>query len=159
MAMKTYVITSVALLAAFVSTMAFAESPATASAASDTKLSISEQVAHEEAQTALLMVQATNAKLREQIKGSDKSVPFASNGIPGGLSAPFTVPKKQAPENEEHVTSIQGAGSDYQAFIQIGGRTIIAEVGDTLSSGWLVTRITNSSVELSNGKKTRTLRI
>lgn len=161
--MKMNFRTTVILFATFWSMTAFAEAPAalpaSASAASDAKLPISEQLAQEQAQTMLLMARATNAKLREQIKEADKSGAVALNGLLGGLNAPLTAPKKQATDNDERVTSIQGAGSEYQAFLQVGGRTIIVEVGDTLSDGWRVARITSSSVELSNGKSTRTLRI
>jgi len=159
--MKIIFSTSVVLLAVLASTVVFAESPTIASAASGPKLSISEQVAQEQAQTSLLMVRVTNAKLRQQIKDAEKSGSAASSDFLAGLNAPLTAPnavKKQI-DNDERVTSIQGAGSNYQAFLQISGRTTIAEVGDILSDGWRVTQITSSSVVLTNGKNIRTLRI
>ncbi|CAE6956557.1 type IV pilus biogenesis protein PilP [Paraburkholderia domus] len=152
-------------LATLVSGGALAASPSgTAGSMSTAPVPVSEipeLLANEQAQTPLLVAKATNAKLRADIKQLEQGPNAAGGAAPAaGLSSltqPLTKPRKEA--GDVGLVSVGGADGSYRAYLSVNGRTIIAEVGDTIDNGWKVMAISSSSVQLSNGKQQRTLRI
>lgn len=170
--MKTYQTITFFALAALISDCAFAGAPvppssATASVTSTAPAPVSqvpELLANEQAQTALLTAKATNARLRADIKQSERSSNASATdagaspaGGLAGLNQPLTKLRKD--EGDEELLSVGGADGAYRAFLSVSGRTIIAEVGDTIDNGWKVVSISGSTVQLSKGKQQRTLRI
>lgn len=172
--MKTYQKTTAIALAALVSAGALAAAPSAKPTAKPTATSRStstapvpvsqlpELLANEQAQTALLIARATNAKLRADIRQSEQASNAGAGVAPaaGGLaSLNQPLAKSRTDAGDVDLLSVGGAGGSYRAFISVNGRTLIAEVGDMIDNGWKVVAISSSAVQLSKGSQQRTLRI
>lgn len=133
------------------------------------KKSVSDCLADEQALTPLLMAKSTNAKLRADIREAEHPPQQAGSGSSVGLNSPLgnatlnaalAAKIKAAREgNDERLLQVGGADGVYRAYIDVGGRTVVAEPGDMLPSGWRVVSITGNGVLLSKDKKTRNLGI
>jgi type IV pilus biogenesis protein PilP len=163
--MKTYQKTTALVLAALVSAGAWAASPgATPGSTSTAPVPVSEipeLLANEQAQTPLLIAKATNAKLRADIKQLEQPNAAGAVAAAGGGLSSLAQPLAKARNDGADLGLVQVGGADgsYRAYISVNGRTIIAEVGDTIENGWHVVAISSSTVQLSNGKQQKTLRI
>jgi type IV pilus biogenesis protein PilP len=163
--MKIFQRATVIALAGLASASALAAPSATAISTSTAPVPVSqvpELLANEQAQTALLVAKATNAKLRAEINQSEQGSNAGGGGAPatGGLASleqPLAKSRKEAGDID--LITVGGADGSYRAFISVNGRTVIAEVGDMIDNGWKVVSISGSAVQLSKGKLQRTLRI
>ncbi|WP_206001730.1 type IV pilus biogenesis protein PilP [Paraburkholderia aromaticivorans] len=163
--MNTYQRTIAIALATLVSGGALAASPsATPGSMSTAPVPVSEipeLLANEQAQTPLLIAKATNAKLRADIKQLEQGPNAAGGTAPAAGLTSLIQPlaKSRKDPGDVALVSVGGADGSYRAYLSVDGRTVIAEVGDTIDNGWKVLAIGSSSVRLSNGKQQRTLRI
>ncbi|MNT23126.1 Type IV pilus biogenesis [compost metagenome] len=56
------------------------------------------------------------------------------------------------------LVSLRAFDGHYNAILDVDGRTVPVQAGDTLDGGWKVVSIDDAGVRLANGKRVRTLR-
>lgn len=124
-----------------------------------------------QSQIALWRARAEIAKYKAEVKRSEESVlnpgaggAPAGGGVPG-VSLLGPVPAagvaermpRQAAE-APRLVSLRAFDGQFNAVVEVNGRTVPVVAGDALDGGWKVVGIDDGGVKLANGKRVRTLR-
>ncbi|SPD69325.1 conserved exported protein of unknown function (plasmid) [Cupriavidus taiwanensis] len=123
-----------------------------------------------QSQMALWKARAEIAQYKAEAKRAEDSLIAAPAGAAAGagvasisLAGPMPVggvaerAPRLAPE-APRVVSLRAFDGHYNAVVEVSGRTIPVQAGDTLDGGWKVVSIDDGGVKLANGKRVRTLR-
>lgn len=152
--------------------------PTGASAASaQPRQSDSEKLAALRAEIPLLTAQSEIEKLKADIATSQAAQTKAAMSVGAGMAytspvtgAPAVAAAVSAAPDRPHapathtgaapmtVTAIRGFDGVYRAILDVSGRAVSVGAGDTVSDGWLVTSVTESTVTLARGRESITLR-
>ncbi|MFS8981445.1 type IV pilus biogenesis protein PilP [Cupriavidus necator] len=124
-----------------------------------------------QSQLALWKARAEIAKFKAEVKRAEESLTAPAAGAPsaagGAPSISLTGPMpaggiaERAPRMASESTrlvSLRAFDGHYNAVVDVGGRTLPVQAGDTLDGGWKVVSIDDGGVKLANGKRVRTLR-
>ncbi|WP_455289554.1 type IV pilus biogenesis protein PilP [Cupriavidus necator] len=123
-----------------------------------------------QSQLALWKARAEIAKFKAEVKRAEDSMVAAPAGAPPGAGVPSVslggpMPTggvaerapRLAPE-APRLVSLRAFDGHYNAVVDVSGRTVPVQAGDSLDGGWKVVSIDDSGVKLANGKRVRTLR-
>ncbi|WP_256441900.1 MULTISPECIES: type IV pilus biogenesis protein PilP [unclassified Cupriavidus] len=123
-----------------------------------------------QSQLALWKARAEIAKYKAEVKRAEDSLIAAPAGGATGAGAPSIslagpMPAggvaerapRLAPE-APRLVSLRAFDGHYNAVVDVSGRTIPVQAGDTLDGGWKVVSIDDGGVKFANGKRVRTLR-
>ncbi|CAN7778360.1 type IV pilus biogenesis protein PilP [Cupriavidus necator] len=122
-----------------------------------------------QSQIALWKARAEIAKFKAEVKRAEESLaaPVGAQpaaGVPsislagpmpaGGIAERGPRLASEAPR----LVSLRAFDGHYSAMVDINGRTVPVQTGDTLEGGWKVVGVGDGGVKLANGKRVRTLR-
>ncbi|WP_218959603.1 type IV pilus biogenesis protein PilP [Cupriavidus sp. IK-TO18] len=123
-----------------------------------------------QSQLALWKARAEIAKFKAEVKRAEDSMVAAPAGVPPGAGVPSVslggpMPTggvaerapRLAPE-APRLVSLRAFDGHYNAVVDVSGRTVPVQAGDSLEGGWKVVSIDDGGVKLANGKRVRTLR-
>lgn len=123
-----------------------------------------------QSQLALWKARAEIAKFKAEVKRAEDSMVAAPPGAAPGAGVPSVslggpMPTggvaerapRLAPE-APRLVSLRAFDGHFNAVVDVSGRTVPVQAGDTLDGGWKVVSIDDGGVKLANGKRTRTLR-
>ncbi|MFJ4291239.1 type IV pilus biogenesis protein PilP [Cupriavidus sp. NPDC089707] len=123
-----------------------------------------------QSQLALWKARAEIAKYKAEVKRADDALVAAPPGAAPGagvasisLAGPMPAggvaerAPRLAPE-APRLVSLRAFDGHYNAVVDVSGRTVPVQAGDTLDGGWKVVSIDDAGVKLANGKRVRTLR-
>ncbi|WP_434034696.1 type IV pilus biogenesis protein PilP [Cupriavidus sp. a3] len=123
-----------------------------------------------QSQLALWKARAEIAKFKAEVRRAEDSMVAAPAGVPSGAGLPSIslggpMPTggvaerapRLAPE-APRLVSLRAFDGHYNAVVDVSGRTVPVQAGDSLDGGWKVVSIDDGGVKLANGKRTRTLR-
>ncbi|TPQ29978.1 type IV pilus biogenesis protein PilP [Cupriavidus pinatubonensis] len=124
-----------------------------------------------QAQIALWKARAEIAKYKAEVKRAEDSLTAAAAGAaPSGtapsisLAAPMPAGGaigdrvKGFSSEMPRLVSLRAFDGQFNAIVDINGRTVPVQPGDALDGGWQVVSIDDGGVKLANGKRVRTLR-
>lgn len=123
-----------------------------------------------QSQLALWKARAEIAKFKAEVKRAEDSMVAAPAGTPPGAGVPSIslggpMPTGGVAERAPRVApeaprlvSLRAFDGHYNAVVDVSGRTVPVQAGDTLDGGWKVVSIDDGGVKLANGKRMRTLR-
>ncbi|MGX6566072.1 type IV pilus biogenesis protein PilP [Cupriavidus necator] len=123
-----------------------------------------------QSQLALWKARAEIAKYKAEVKRSEESMTAAPAGAPqpgGAPSISLTGPmptggtierSPRVSSDGTRLVSLRAFDGRYNAILDVGGRAVPVQAGDTLDGGWKVVGIDDAGVKLANGKRVRTLR-
>ncbi|MGH8430570.1 MAG: type IV pilus biogenesis protein PilP [Solimonas sp.] len=130
----------------------------------------SSELAALQSQLALWKTRAEIAKFKAEVKRAEDSMvaapagPAPGAGVPSiSLGGPMPTggvaerAPRLAPE-APWLVSLRAFDGHYNAVVDVSGRTVPVQAGDTLDGGWKVVSIDDGGVKLANGKRVRTLR-
>ncbi|MDK3022939.1 type IV pilus biogenesis protein PilP [Cupriavidus taiwanensis] len=130
----------------------------------------SSELAVLQSQLALWKAKAEIAKYKAEVKRADDSLVAAPAGATPGagvasISLAGPMPAGGAAERAPRLAaeaprlvSLRAFDGHYNAVVDVSGRTMPVQAGDTLDGGWKVVSIDGGGVKLANGKRVRTLR-
>ena len=149
---------------------ASAPNPAvSAEAATPPRHTDASELAALQSQIALWKARAEIAKYKAEVKRSEDSLLSAAAPAPAGaapgisLAGPVPVGgvaermPRQAAE-APRLVSLRAFDGQFNALVEVNGRTVPVVAGDALDGGWKVVGIDDGGVKLANGKRVRTLR-
>ncbi|WP_243736896.1 type IV pilus biogenesis protein PilP [Cupriavidus sp. L7L] len=123
-----------------------------------------------QSQLALWKARAEIAKFKAEVKRAEDSLVAAPPGAAPGAGVPSVslggpMPTggvgerapRLAPE-APRLVSLRAFDGHFNAVVDVSGRTVPVQAGDTLDGGWKVVSIDDGGVKLANGKRVRTLR-
>lgn len=125
-----------------------------------------------QSQIAVWKARAEIAKYKAEVRRAEDSLAAAPAGVPappvGGapsISLAGPMPSsgvaergpRLAPE-APRLISLRAFDGHYNALMDVNGRTVPVQAGDTLDGGWKVVSIDDGGVKLANGKRVRALR-
>ncbi|KUE86497.1 pilus assembly protein PilP [Cupriavidus necator] len=119
-----------------------------------------------QSQLALWKARAEIAKYKAEVKRAEDSITAAPAGAPqpgGAPSISLTGPMPTGGASPRlsdgtRLVSLRAFDGHYNAILDVDGRTVPVQAGDTLDGGWKVVSIDDAGVRLANGKRVRTLR-
>jgi len=120
-----------------------------------------------QSQLALWKARAEIAKYKAEVKRAEDSITSAPAGAPqpgGAPSISLTGPmptggaSPRLSSDGTRLVSLRAFDGHYNATLDVDGRTVPVQAGDTLDGGWKVVSIDDAGVRLANGKRVRTLR-
>ncbi|MEM5432375.1 conserved exported hypothetical protein [Cupriavidus taiwanensis] len=151
-----------------------AAASATAAAAVDAAASLRHTEASElaalQSQIALWKARAEIAKYKAEVKRAEESLLSASQGAAPAGAAPAIslsgpVPTAGVAErmprqagDAHRLVSLRAFDGQFNAVVDVNGRTVPVVAGDALDGGWKVVSIDDGGVKIANGKRVRTLR-
>ncbi len=124
-----------------------------------------------QSQIALWKARAEIAKFKADVKRAEDSLLTGAAGVaaPVGaapaisLGAPMPAAgvaermPRQAAE-APRLVALRAFDGQFNAVVEVNGRTVPVATGDALDGGWKVVSIDDGGVKLANGKRVRTLR-
>ncbi|MCY1214553.1 type IV pilus biogenesis protein PilP [compost metagenome] len=123
-----------------------------------------------QSQIALWKARAEIAKYKAEVRRAEDSLSAAPAGVPPAAGMPSIslagpMPAggvaerspRLAPE-APRLVSLRAFDGQYSAMVDVNGRTVPVQAGDTLDGGWKVVSVGDGGVKLANGKRVRTLR-
>lgn len=154
--------------------------PDSASNVPPTPVSQAVHLADLQARIPVLQAEATIAKLnadiatsnsaaaRAGVTGSTESslpslpaTPTAST-MAGATGTPPAAVKHSAPtpaRSSMRVVSISGFDGQYRAVVEVAGQNVSVGPGDSVNGGWAVVSITESTIQLTHGRESLSLRM
>lgn len=141
--------------------------------AQPSKVSPSEKLADLQARIPLLQAEAAIAKLNADIATANSAAARAGMGgltelspppipVQGATGAPPAMVGHVAPTPARpaiRAVSISGFDGQYRAVIYVSGQSVSVGPGDPVSGGWTVASITESTVRLTRGSESLSLRM
>lgn len=102
-------------------------------------------------------IKAAEARAQQAPAGAP-AMPAPGVALTGSLPA-VTLPTTAAASSKPRLLNIGGAGSQYVAHLEVGGRPADVVVGDLVEGGWTVASIDASHVKLVRGKQVLMLKV
>ncbi|WP_427308532.1 type IV pilus biogenesis protein PilP [Cupriavidus sp. H39] len=159
-----------AVAPAVVSAAASATTAAAADAATSPRHTEASELAALQSQIALWKARAEIAKYKAEVKRAEESLLSASQGAAPAGAAPAIslsgpVPTAGVAErmprqagDAHRLVSLRAFDGQFNAVVDVNGRTVPVVAGDALDGGWKVVSIDDGGVKIANGKRVRTLR-
>lgn len=159
-----------AVAPAVASAAASATTAAAADAATSPRHTEASELAALQSQIALWKARAEIAKYKAEVKRAEESLLSASQGVAPAGAAPAIslsgpVPTAGVAErmlrqagDAHRLVSLRAFDGQFNAVVDVNGRTVPVVAGDALDGGWKVVSIDDGGVKLANGKRVRMLR-
>ncbi|SPK77420.1 conserved exported protein of unknown function (plasmid) [Cupriavidus taiwanensis] len=153
-----------------VSAAASATTAAAVDAAASLRHTEAAELAALQSQIALWKARAEIAKYKAEVKRAEESLLSASQGATPAGAAPAIslsgpVPTAGVAErmprqagDAHRLVSLRAFDGQFNAVVEVNGRTVPVAAGDALDGGWKVVSIDDGGVKIANGKRVRTLR-